>query len=119
MTRFKWISNSNHTVLRQDFSGLTSVDLAPVIEQCHEEVKKKGKKDIIILTNIENIKFDRNTTHLFQELMTKNKPFVKESCIYGVGSLQKITIETVAKLTGRKLNLFKTEAEALNWLDKL
>lgn len=119
MMRFNWTQTSKDTVLRQDFTGLTATELGPVIAQCHDEVKKKGKTDIVILTNIENVKFDRNVSHQLQELMTKNKPYVKESCIYGVGSLQKITIETVAKIAGRKVNIFKTEAEALNWLEKL
>lgn len=119
MSRFNWMNHPKHTVLKQNFSELNATELLPIIDQCHEEVKKKGKTDIVLLTNIENVKFDRNVSHHFQELMTKNKPYVKESCIYGVGALQKVTIETVAKMTGRKINIFKTEAEALNWLEKL
>jgi len=115
MDRFQWTTVNGKTVLKQDFSDLGRDEMKDYLIKSHEVIKAKGKRDIVVMTNIRNLKFDRQITKAFEELSKKNKDYVMESAIFGVGTLQKVAIEAVGRLTGRHFNIFREEQEAMHW----
>jgi len=119
MDRFRWVLYNGKSVLYQDFSNLRKDELVSILEQSHKRIAEKGETDIIVVTNINSINFDRNTTKVFEEVSGKNKAFVRKSALYGVGTWQRVAIEAVGKLTGREFAIFKTSEEIDRWLNEL
>jgi len=119
MDRFRWESLNGKKILHQDFSNLGKDDVITLLEQSNKEIQDKGSKDIYVITNLKSINFNRNTTKTFELISEKNKSYVKASAIFGVGTWQRVAIEAVGKLTGREFTIFKTEEEALKWLESL
>lgn len=119
MDRFRWEALNGKKILHQDFSNLGKDDVITLLEQSHKEIQENGTKGIYVITNLKSINFDRNTTKTFETISEKNKSYVKASAIFGVGTWQRVAIEAVGKLTGREFTIFKTEEEALKWLESL
>lgn len=116
MERFKWDEINGKKVLYQDFSNLRKDEITALLNQSHKVIEQEGTKGIYVITNINSISFDRNTTKAFEDVSAQNKSYVKASALYGVGTWQKVAIEAVGKLTGREFSIFKTEEEAKKWL---
>ncbi|MBF4691873.1 SpoIIAA family protein [Fusibacter ferrireducens] len=119
MDRFKWDEINGEKILYQDFSNLKKEEVVVLLNQSHEVIEQEGTKGIYVITNINSISFDRNTTRVFEEVSAQNKSYVKASALYGVGTWQRVAIEAVGKLTGREFSIFKTEEEAKKWLRTL
>jgi hypothetical protein len=119
MERFKWSTYDGKLVLHQDFSGLSKSELINHFQESHFRIRNKGCRDLIVITNIRNIKIDKNTSIEFENLAKYNKTFIKESAVYGVGPLQKVALESVGRLTGRRFSVFREETEAQDWIRQL
>lgn len=120
MERFSWIHLGQYDCLIQDFSDGKPEELKSWIEESHHQLVSHGKrKKIIVITNIENLKFDKETTHLLSHFAEKNKPFVTKSSMYGINVYHKVAIDSISKITGRDFLLFKDKEEALKWIDTL
>lgn len=119
MSRFEWKHISGKHVLKQDFSGLGGKDLLDALHESHETIRNRGQKEIVVMTNIKNLHFDKEVTKAFEELSQKNKEFVRESAIYGVGTIQKVAIRSVGQITGRHYNIFEDENETQKWIQTL
>lgn len=116
MERFNWEVYEGKKVLRQDFSGLSKPELLEVLAQSHEKILASGIKDIYVLTNISGVTFDRKVTKQLEYIASLNKPYVKDSAVYGVGTIQKVALEAIGKLSGRHFTLFIDEDSARTWL---
>lgn len=120
MERFSWINLGKYDCLIQDFSNGTPTELKTWIEESHRHIVTHGKKNkIIVLTNIENVKFDKETTHILSQYAEKNKPYVTQSSIYGINVYHKVALDSISKITGRNFMIFKDKAKALEWVDTL
>lgn len=119
MARFEWSTINEKLVLKQDFSTLSGEELMKALQQSHLEIKSKGNRKIVVITNIRDLKFDRHVTKAFEELSEKNKPYVAESAIFGVGTIQKVAIESVGRITGRHYNIYREEKDVQAWLESL
>lgn len=45
-----------------------------------------------------------------------NKPYVQNGAALGVQGLQKVVFDSVMKISGRNLPIFKSKEEGLDWL---
>lgn len=119
MERFQWVNLNKCKCLIQDFSNVKSKDLHTLLDESHAHLNKHRQEKIVVITNIENLTFDRESTRILSDFAKKNKDLVHQSSMYGVSPYHKIAINSVAKLTGRKFNLFETKEQALKWLDEI
>lgn len=120
MERFKWMDTGKYKCLIQDFSNTKPDELKTLIEESHKQIKSHCQKNkAIVITNIQNTVFDKETTHILGEFAEKNKPYIQDSSMYGVEVYHKVAIQSIGKMKGRDFKLFKEKEEALKWLDDL
>ncbi|MDK2865921.1 MAG: hypothetical protein PWP51_741 [Clostridiales bacterium] len=118
MERLKWETDKGYNVLKVDFSNLDQDALIDAFDVTHHEIVNSGEENIVVITNIENVMFDRKVTRLFEAMSEKHKPFISLSAFYSANILQKMAIEAIGKLTEREFHIFRSEDELKVWMDE-
>lgn len=119
MERFSWLDIGHYKCLMQDFSGADVHEIKNLLETSHRELKIHSRNHkVVVITNIEDVKFDKDVTHLLCEIAVKNKPYIQDSAIYGVDVYQKVALSSISKISSRDFKLFKDKKAALEWLDQ-
>ncbi|NOG47469.1 MAG: hypothetical protein HND50_19680 [Calditrichaeota bacterium] len=87
-----------------------------------DEVKKivrtKPEKSVLALTNVFETEYDKDVIKTMHEFVSHNEPYVKASALIGLNSYYQIIFKGILTLTGREINTFDDEQEALEWLVK-
>lgn len=119
MNRFEWLELEGKTILKQDFSNLNSLELMKFLNHSHDLIKDRGEKDIIVVTNAEQVMFDHQVVKQFCKICEINKPYVSASAIYNATNIQKAAIESAAQLTNRHFLMFYDDKAVNEWIQKL
>lgn len=99
-----------------DFTDKTISQILDGIEEAKTHVAKRPQASILALTDLTGMKFNSQVTEAFKGFTAHNKPYIKASAIVGIQGLQKIAYQAVMAFSKRNIPLFKTRAEALDWL---
>ena len=80
MNRFEWTQINGRVVLKQDFSHLENLELMKLLNHSHEVIKDSGERDIIVITNMDDVVFDAQSAKQFCKLL---EAFLKMVIILG------------------------------------
>lgn len=119
MNRFEWLEINGKIILRQDFSHLKNVELMNFFNTSHDVIKDRGEKNIIVVTNMDDVIFDEHAAKQFCKLLEVNKPYVSASAIYNACNVQKMALESAASVTNRDFLIFFDKRSVDKWLDSL
>lgn len=119
INRFNWLDENGHKVLYIDLSDLNKIDLLTYVKMTHDEIVKSSFESIVVIADIKNTSFDKNTATAFEEVAQKNKPYIKASAMVNAGEFQKLAIKTIGKLTKRKFEFIASKDLIEEWLNKL
>lgn len=101
-----------------DFTNKTVEQIIADIEEAKKHVSTRPFASILALTDLTGMRFNSRVTEAFKGFTTHNKPYIKSSAIIGIQGLQKIAYQAVMAFSKRNIPIFKTRAEALDWLVK-
>ena len=114
--RIKWETTNGQKVLKLDFSNLNGIDFLEAMEKSHEIIVSQDCENLIVMTDIYNVIFDRKTIKQFKTISFKNKQYIDMSLFFRVNTIQKMTIEAVGKLINREFHLFKSEDDLVSFI---
>jgi hypothetical protein len=116
MERLAFVEHRGKQILYHNFTNAHPADWFPVIEESQRVIGRMLKDSVLTLTDITNCEVDDAVLQKVNELLEHNKPYVRAAAIVGVAGFRKILLNTVMKLSGRKLEAFDTLDQAKNWL---
>jgi hypothetical protein len=105
-------------VLLMDLSGfVNTADSFRYIREARETVAAQPPLSLHCLVDVSGSRFNVDVVEAMKDLAMHNKPFVIATALVGVTGLQRVILESVVKLTGRKnLKQMPSRAEAFDWL---
>jgi GTP-dependent phosphoenolpyruvate carboxykinase len=102
-----------------DASSQTTENIQEIkedMEKIKRLIRSKPPKSALMITNVTNVRFNREMTELFKEYASHNTPYVKASALVGVSGIQKVVLTAVKTLTGRDYYLANSLEEAKEWV---
>lgn len=118
MDRVRFIDHKGRRIILLDFAGITDPDqgLAAVAEATKFIGAQPVGGDTMTLTDVTQTRYDRKIVDAFKEMTTRNRPIVRTAAIVSDSSLHRAAISMIALVSRRKLQVFDSRAEALDWL---
>ncbi len=112
-----FITYKDRQILYNDVSGIRNVEDALVIFDKTEKIAKmQAEKSILLLTNVINTHNNVEATNALKEFSNAVTPYIKASAVVGVSGIKRIIVQSLMKVSGRKIHLFDTIEEAKDWL---
>lgn len=119
MNRVEIINYNGKEIIFIDFSNLDILqfeEFKATIESAKNIIKNCPPASALTLVDFTNLRFSSQFLSELKELTLHNKPYVKSGAVLGVQGLQKVVFDSVMKITGRNLPIFKSKEEGLDWL---
>jgi hypothetical protein len=117
MDRTRFIEHKGRRILLFDYSGLKlAADALKEVEKTKEIVRRQPAKSLLVLTDVRDSHYDATVVQALKDLAAHNAPYVTASAVVGVVGLKRVVYSAVVMFSKRKLQLFDTREEALDWL---
>ncbi|MDB4948656.1 MAG: hypothetical protein JWM27_1305 [Gemmatimonadetes bacterium] len=117
MERTRFIEHRGKKILLLDYSGIKNpADALREIELSKAEVVKHAPKSLRVLTDTTDAHYDSTVVQALKELAAHDEPYVIASAVVGVSGLKKVVLTGVNLFSRRKITMFNTRPEALEWL---
>jgi hypothetical protein len=118
MDRVRFIEHQGKRIVLLDFAGITDPDqgLAAVAEATRFIGAQPVGGGTLTLTDVTDTRYDRKIVEAFKEMTARNRPIVKAAAIVSNSSLHRAAIGMIALFSRRKLEVFDSRAQALDWL---
>jgi len=116
MDRVNFIEYKNVKILDLDFSGASKKEVIGLLSEASELIINEEENSVFVLTNVKDVLFDKYAAEHFEYISNKDRNFVVKSAMYEVNENQKLLIEGIGSLTGRRFMVFDSRDEALKWL---
>jgi hypothetical protein len=117
MERTRFIEHRGKKILLLDYSGIKDPAAAlREIEASKAEVVKHPPKSLRVLTDTTDAHYDSAVVQALKELAAHDEPYVIASAVVGVSGLKKVVLTGVNLFSRRKITMFNTRPEALEWL---
>jgi hypothetical protein len=115
MTRPTFVQHGGRTVLVVDYSRAKGTVLAERVAEAGRIIRRQPQKSLLILARVVDLEFSADSTKLLLDHIKENEPYSLATAVVGLGHLSG-AVPVANRLTGRQLNAFDDEAEALDWL---
>jgi hypothetical protein len=117
MERTRLIEHRGRQVLLLDYSGIRDpAEALRYIEESKRIVEKHPPKSLRVLTDSTDSHYDGTVVQALKELARHDEPFVFASAVVGVVGLKKVVLTGVNLFSKRKIVMFDSRQEALDWL---
>ena len=114
--RLHSIKHKGQVVFVIDLSKSTAKEMMLLLDQVQLEVAKHAPGSMRILANFLDAEVDKDVATKIKKILVLDRPYVKRSAWIGTESLPHVFYENFKNFSHRELPLFKTQAEALEWL---
>jgi hypothetical protein len=119
MERTRFIQHAGHRILLLDYSDIQNGEEAvAAIKQSKEVVATQPLGSLLVMTVVRGARYNTTVLQEMKELAAHNAPYVKASAVVGMAGLHRIAYQAVILFSRRKIQVFDTEAQALEWLVK-
>jgi hypothetical protein len=118
MERVRFIEHQGRRIILLDFAGITdpTEGLAAIAEATKFIGAQPAGGDTMTLTDVTDTRYDRKIVEGFKEMTARNRPIVRTAAIVSNSSLHRAAISMIALFSRRKLEVFDSRAQALDWL---
>lgn len=119
--RVKTIQAGKKEVILVDCSNLNNDKdvLFDTLKEGSSLVATKPDKSVYIITNVKDSKVDTNVSMAFKQYALTNTPYIKESVVVGLNSMQHIIFNVIKTLTKRNFQLADTMEEAIKYMESV
>ncbi len=117
MDRISFVKHNGKDILVVDISGIREVEESiAILQSATRLVKTQASGSLLMLTNVSGTHYDRTGADAIKTYSRENTPFVKASAVVGVSGIKRLVLNTIVKITGRKIMPFDDVEAAKNWL---
>ncbi len=120
MLKSRWIHWHGVAVLHLDYANFkTDIDgLRAEVHEADVEIQRELKGSVLVLIDLRDTVASGAVVNLFKDSSALTNPYVRRHALIGISGMKRFLADKVARLTGRPMRLFDTEAQALDWLTK-
>jgi hypothetical protein len=114
--RVRFIEHQSKRVLFINYSHCDVAMLKAVAEEGHRVIAREAPNSVLTLNDVTGTTFDKESVAVLQARVAANAPYVRRAAVIGINGLQRLIYEGVQAFTRRRIPLFESRQEALNWL---
>ena len=118
MSYIGFVEHKGVRIVMLDFSGIkvTETGLAAVAEARRFVAALPADGSALTLTDVTDTRYDKQIVDAFKELTQSNRPHVKAAAVVNRSVIHRAAISMVALFSRRKIEVFETRGQALDWL---
>ncbi len=116
--RVCFIQHMGQKVLLIDYSKCDAKMMRLVVEEGHRVISRESPNSVLTLNDVSGASFDAEAVAVLKSRVAANAPYVKRAAVVGISGLQALIYEAVQAFSSRRIPLFPSRAEALEWLVK-
>jgi hypothetical protein len=118
MNGASFIEHNGTRIVLLDFSGMQNpeVSLAVIADTRRFVQSLPPNGSALTCTDISNTRYDRRIVEAFKEMTKANRPHVKAAAVINQSAIHRAAISMVALFSGRRIEVFPTREQALDWL---
>ena len=116
--RVTFIEHMGKRVLFINYAHCDIAMLKAVSEEMHRVISKEPPNSVLTLNDVTGTSFDTESVAVLKSKVAANAPYVRRAAVIGITGLQQLIYEGVQKFSERKIPLFSTRREALDYLVK-
>ncbi len=117
MERVSFVKHKNRDILVVDISGIRNVEESiATLQNATRLVKAQAPGSLLMLTNVSGTHYDTAGADAIKTYSRENTPFVKASAVVGVSGIKRLVLNTIVKITGRRIMPFDDLEAAKDWL---
>lgn len=114
--RVRFIEHQGKRVLFINYSHCDVAMLKAVAEEGHRAIAREQPNSVLTLNDVTGTTFDKESVAVLQARVAANAPYVRRAAVIGISGLQRLIYEGVQAFSRRRIPLFETRQQALNWL---
>ena len=116
--RVHFIEHKGVRMILLDFEGLMDpeVGIAGAAAAKRFFAQLPADNSAFSMTDVRNTRYDRKIVEAFKDLTTHNRPYVRAAAVITNSTLHKAAISMVALFSRRKLQVFETREQGLEYL---
>ncbi len=114
--RLEFIEHKGKRILSINSVGADFPLIRAIAAECWHIVSRQELKSVRTVNDLEGGEFSSETTKVWSELVTKNRPYVVRGALLGIKGMRFFAYQTVVSITNRPLKLFSNRSQALDWL---
>jgi len=111
----RFVTHGGASILLLDYAGASAAQLASLLEEAEQIIRKQPPRSLLILTRMHGYEFGSESTRLLLEHINGNGPHALASAVVGLDHLS-AAVPIANRMSGRELESFDDEASALDWL---
>ena len=116
MDKVRFEAYNGMEYLYNDMSGCLPEEAEKCLMKSHELMCKCPEKSVLVLANVEKIRFNKQIVQTFKDVTKLNAPYVRTTAVFGLEGFTKLLVNTVAKFSGREMKAFDDLDKAKDWL---
>ena len=114
--RIQFLAFKGKQSLLVDFSKLSADEAEKTARAVPEVVTTRARASVLLLVDFTGAAFDQEALRAMKEAAVFNKPYIKKSAWIGAESFPEDSRHSLKTFSGREFPIFKSRAEALEWL---
>jgi hypothetical protein len=115
--RVKFIEHQGQRILVQDLTDSVSAEEnMGIFDRTQVISLSQPSRSVRLLTNVTNAHYSSQAVERLKQFSRTITPHMLASAAVGVTGIKKIVLQSLIRLTGRKITLFDTVEQALDWL---
>jgi hypothetical protein len=114
--RIHFIEHKGKQILLLDFSHATAPQMQLLLEHVRITVAQHARESLVTLADYTGATVDHAVATKIKEVLTLDRPFVKQSAWVGTESIPHAFLENFHSFSRREIVTFKTREEAMDWL---
>lgn len=116
MAGIQFMEHCGIRILRADYSGLSADALRHAVTEASALLLAEPPGSVLVLVNVQGVPYTLENVGILRGAAVRNKPFVKARAVVGLSPLASFSYKALAHASGRPMESFESEAEALAWL---
>src|SRR5258708_37773476 len=88
------------------------------LEEGHGVIRNDLPSHVLTLPDVTGASFDGESVAVLKSRVAANAPYVKRAAVVGISGLQALIYEGVQAFSNRRIPLFSSRDEAMQWLGK-
>jgi len=114
--RVNFIEHQGKRILFINYSHCDVAMLKAVAEEGHRVIAREQQNSVLTLNDVTGTNFDKESVAVLQSMVAGNAPYVRRAAVIGISGLQRLIYEGVQAFSRRRIPLFESRQQALNWL---
>ena len=114
--RIQFIEHAGKQILLLDFSHANVREMLLLLELVRVTIAQHARESLLTLADFTGAEVDHTVATKIKEVLALDRPFVKKTAWVGTEQIPHAFLESFHTFSQRKIAIFNTRVEAMDWM---